>query len=245
MSKETTTSSTEDTKSVQQVAGNLTMKDRLETFLWKDAAFILMVAMASAAILAGTSLFMTKGTGLLNDIPMGIMLKAGAQSGDYTSAASFSAAFLMARILEGPLVGILDIGGSLMTGVGVGISALFLSFGWRALVYNFGLALLAGFILGGVIGAVIMAVRKVSLKDAPVGAAAIMMGAGNKSGEALGPLVLIAAISYSLPIGVGATIGAALLYHFHKPMVAGAILGVLAIAALMLIVGINPIVLAK
>lgn len=39
-----------------------------------------------------------------------------------------------------------------------------------------------------------------------------MMGAGNSAGRYLGPLVIIAAATASLPVGIGSTIGA-LLFH--------------------------------
>lgn len=218
------------------------MREKLETLLMKDNMFIILIAMASAAIFGSTSLYLTSGTGITNEIAIAEMLKAGMTSGDYTAAASFASAFLIARILEGPLVGILDIGGSLMTGVGVGVPALMLSFGWNILVYNFGLALVTGFGVGAAIGIAIIAIRKLSPSDTPMGAVSIMMGAGNKTGEALGPLVLISAIGYSIPCGLGATVGAAIFYKFHKPIVGGAILGSMAAAVILIAMGINPVV---
>lgn len=218
------------------------MKAKFEQFLMKDVAFILLLGLAAAAIFGATSMYFTHGTGLTNEIAQAEMLKVGLETGDFTSAASFSSAFLIARILEGPLVGILDIGGSMMTGVGVGIPALLLSMGMDQLVYNFGLALITGLVVGILIGCTIIAIRKLAPESAPVGATAIMMGAGNKTGEALGPLVLISAISYSIPCGVGATIGAALFYYYHKPIVGGAILGAMASAVILLLFGINPVV---
>ena len=44
----------------------------------------------------------------------------------------FGASFLFARILEGSLVGILDLGGSILTGIGIGVPAIFLSMGIKA-----------------------------------------------------------------------------------------------------------------
>lgn len=217
-------------------------KEKFEKFLLKDTSFILLIAMLSAAIFAATSMYFTNGTGLLNEIAQAEMLKVGMETGDYTSAASFASAFLIARVLEGPLVGILDIGGSLMTGVGVGLPALFMTFGWDFLVTNFVLALLTGAVIGAIIGSIIIAIRKLAPNAAPMGAVAIMMGAGNKTGEALGPLVLLSAVSYSIPCGVGATIGSLIFYHYRKPIVGGAILGAMASAALMLAFGMNPVV---
>jgi uncharacterized protein (TIGR03579 family) len=64
-----------------------------------------------------------------------------------------------------------------------------------------------------------------------------MMGAGNQAGEALGPLVLLSAVSYSIPAGVGAIIGSFLFYKYKKPMVGGAILGAIAVGAIYLLLG--------
>jgi uncharacterized protein (TIGR03579 family) len=52
-----------------------------------------------------------------------------------------------------------------------------------------------------------------------------MMGAGNAAGIYLGPLIVIAACMASAPVGLGATIGAAIAYYFKKPIPGGAILG--------------------
>jgi len=221
------------------------MIKKFEDFLMKDLTFILLIALASAAIFGATSMFFTHGTGLTNEIVQAQMLRTGIETGDFTSGAAYASAFLVARILEGPLVGILDIGGSLMTGVGVGIPSLLMEFGLKDLVYNFLLAIPTGFIVGAIIGIIIMVVRKLQPEGAPTSSVAIMMGAGNKTGLALGPLVLISALTYSIPIGLGATIGSAIFYKYDKPVVGGAILGAMLIAVLMMAIGVSPVVAAK
>ena len=129
----------------------------------------------------------------------------------------------------------MDIGGSLMTGIGVGIPALLIASNFGYLIDNFFLALLTGAVIGLVIGALIIFIRKLSPDAAPGGATAIMIGAGNKTGEALGPLVLISAVAYSIPAGIGAIIGALLFYRYKKPIVGGAILGAMLVGAILMV----------
>lgn len=52
-----------------------------------------------------------------------------------------------------------------------------------------------------------------------------MMGAGNASGRFLGPLIILSAMTASIPIGVGSTGGRAAVLHLAKPITGGAILG--------------------
>lgn len=59
-----------------------------------------------------------------------------------------------------------------------------------------------------------------------------MMGAGNASGRFLGPLLVISAASASIPIGIGATIGAIIFYKWEKPIAGGAILGAMVLGAI-------------
>lgn len=211
---------------------------KLDSFLEKDIAFILLIAMAAAAIVGATSMFVNFGTGLTNEIYIAGYISDGMASGDYSAAVAFSSGFLIARILEGPLVGILDIGGSLMTGVGVGIPALLLSTGYGWVINGFASSLIAGFALGALLGVLIMVIRKIAPETGLESATGIMMGAGNKTGEALGPLVILAAGSYNIIIGVGAIIGSLIFYKFHKPIVGGAILGAIAIGAVLLVLGV-------
>ena len=92
---------------------------KMDEFLMKDSTFILLMIGAAAAIFAGTFMYIKFGTGAFNEISITALLQEGIDTGDYAAAAAFAAGFLIARILEGPLVGLLDIGGSLQTGVGI------------------------------------------------------------------------------------------------------------------------------
>ena len=152
--------------------------------------------------------------------------------GSYGAAAAFGASFLFARILEGSLVGILDLGGSILTGVGIGIPAIMLSVGWKAPITNFSFAIATGLVLGLAIGGIITLVRKYTINQSQASFGAdVMMGAGNSSGRFLGPLILISAATASIPIGIGSIIGAVIFYLWKKPIAGGAILGAMVLGA--------------
>lgn len=213
------------------------MNNKIKSFLEKDSTFIIILGIATAGVIGGTSLFLEHGTGLFNEIYIGEMLNVGVDTGDFTAPAAFAVGFLIARILEGPLVGILDIGGSLMTGLGVGVPALLLSMGLGFFVTNFYMSLVTGLVLGVLIGIVMILIRRAAPDLSLATATSIMMGAGNRSGEALGPLVLLSAVSYSLPAGIGSIIGSFLFYKYKKPMVGGAILGAILFGGIHLLLG--------
>lgn len=204
----------------------------MKGFWYSEWAFPLFVACLAAGIFAGTHMYYVYHVGAFNDIAVVAMLAAGINGGSFGVAAAFGASFLFARVLEGPLVGILDIGGSLQTGVGIGIPALLLGNGITAPLKSFPLSLLTGAILGLVIGTVIIGIRKVTINAAQsTFGADVMMGAGNASGRYLGPLIIISAAMASIPVGLGATVGAALFYFWKKPIAGGAILGAMVLGA--------------
>ncbi len=211
-----------------------TFGQKFNDFLMKDSTFIFLVMGAAAAIFAGTYLFITFGTGAFNDISIVAMLKDGMDGGDYAAAAGFAAGFLIARVLEGPLVGLMDIGGTLQTGVGIGIPALFLSMGWKFPFANFFTALLVGAVIGIIMGAVIIIIRKLVPEGVAVGGTSIMMGAGNAIGRYLAPLIVVAATQYNVYTGIGAIIGAAIFYKWGKEMTGGAILGAMVLGGIFL-----------
>lgn len=164
--------------------------------------------------------------GAFNEIAIVALLEAGIKGGSFGAAAAFGASFLFARVLEGPLVGILDIGGALQTGVGIGIPALMLAAGLTAPLTSFPLALLTGAVIGAAIGLVILLIRKYTINSSnSTFGSDVMMGAGNAAGRYLGPLIVIAAVMASIPVGIGATAGAAVFYAYKKPIAGGAILG--------------------
>lgn len=202
------------------------MDIRTKGFWYSESAFILFVACLSAGIFAGTHMYYVYHVGAFNEIAIVALLEAGIKGGSFGAAAAFGASFLFARVLEGPLVGILDIGGALQTGVGIGIPALMLAAGLTAPLTSFPLALLTGAVIGAAIGLVILLIRKYTINSSnSTFGSDVMMGAGNAAGRYLGPLIVIAAVMASIPVGIGATAGAALFYAYKKPIAGGAILG--------------------
>lgn len=209
-----------------------TIEINKKSFWYSEWSFPILVGLMSAGVFAGTHMYYQYGVGAFNEVAIVAMLKAGMDGGSYGAAAAFGASFLFARILEGSLVGILDLGGSILTGVGIGIPAILLSIGWKAPIENFAFAIVMGLFLGVVIGIIITMVRKYTINqsNATFGAD-VMMGAGNSSGRFLGPLIILSAASASIPIGIGATIGAVIFYLWKKPIAGGAILGAMILGA--------------
>jgi uncharacterized protein (TIGR03579 family) len=203
-----------------------------KSFWYSDWSFPIIVGLMSAAIFSGTHMYVQYGVGAFNEVSIVAMLKAGLDGGSYGAAAAFGASFLFARILEGSLVGILDLGGSILTGIGIGVPAILLSIGITQPIKNFSFALLTGGILGALVGAIIILIRKFTINQSnSTFGADIMMGAGNAAGRFLGPLIVLSAASASIPIGIGSTIGALIFYKWKKPIAGGAILGAMVLGA--------------
>ncbi|GMQ61403.1 DUF4310 family protein [Vallitalea maricola] len=205
---------------------------KLALWLLKDSTFPFLVGIACAALFAGTHMYVTHGIGAFNEIFVVQMLDEGLQGGDFVAAAGFATGFLIARVLEGPLVGLLDIGGSLMTGVGIGIPAVLLSTGINAPVENFSLSLITGAAIGLIIGGIIIIIRKIMPQGISAAGTGIMMGAGNATGRFLGPLIILSSINYNVPAGIGAITGAAIFYKMDRHISGGAIIGAMVVAGI-------------
>lgn len=208
-----------------------------KNFWYADWSFPILCGILSAGVFAGTHMFYVYGVGAFNEIAFVAMLKSGMTTGDYGAVAAFGASFLFARVIEGSLVGILDIGGALQTGIGLGVPALLLAGGYTFPIENFIAAVITGFVLGGAIGLIIILIRKFTINSGggSTFGADVMMGAGNASGRFLGPMIILSAMVASIPIGLGSLFGALLFYIWKKPITGGAILGA------MLFGGIFPI----
>lgn len=199
----------------------MTTEINKQDFWYAEWSFPIFVGLLSAGIFAGTHMYVVYGFGAFNEVAFVAMLKAGLDTGVYGAVAAFGASFLFARIIEGSLVGILDIGGALQTGIGLGVPALFLAAGWDILVTNFWISLVTGLVLGLIIGLIIIFARKFTIAQANS-----TFGAdGNTSGRFLGPLIILAAMAASIPIGIGSLIGSLIFYVWQKPVAGGAILG--------------------
>ncbi|MCY9511546.1 DUF4310 family protein [Paenibacillus larvae] len=208
------------------------LEQKYKSFWYAEWTFPIFVAFLSAGIFAGTHMFYVYHVGAFNDIAIVAMLSAGIEGGSYGAAAAFGASFLFARVLEGSLIGILDIGGAIQTGLGIGVPALMLGAGITAPITSFPLALVTGAVLGYIIGGIIIFIRKYTINQSnSTFGADIMMGAGNASGRYLGPLIVISAATASIPVGLGAIAGAGAFYAWKKPIAGGAIIGAMIMGA--------------
>lgn len=204
-----------------------------KSFWFAEWSFPLFVGILSAGIFAGTHTYYVYGIGAFNEVAFVAMLRSGIDTGTYGAVAAFGASFLFARIIEGSLVGILDIGGALQTGLGLGVPALLLSAGIFFPIENFVASLFTGMFLGVLVGYFIIAARKFTINQGgSTFGADVMMGAGNASGRFLGPLIILSAMAASIPVGIGSLFGALLFYVWKKPITGGAILGAMLFGAL-------------
>ena len=187
-------------------------------FWFADWSFPIFVGLLSSGVFAGTHMYYLYGIGAFNEVAFVAMLKAGMDTGSYGAVAAFGASFLFARIIEGSLVG---------------IPALLLGAGIIFPVANFAASLVTGLVIGLAIGYIIILARKFTINqsDSTYGAD-VMMGAGNASGRFLGPLIILSAMTASIPIGIGSLAGALLFYLWQKPITGGAILGAMILGSI-------------
>ena len=95
-------------------------------FWYADWSFPIFVGLLSSGVFAGTHMYYLYGIGAFNEVAFVAMLKAGIDTGAYGAVAAFGASFLFARIIEGSLVGILDIGGAAQLIMGNAVPGLVL-----------------------------------------------------------------------------------------------------------------------
>lgn len=198
---------------------------KLDKFFLTDAAFFVIMALLSGGIILATTIYINFGIGALNELFVVQALDKGLSTGDYTEATAFGFAYLFARILEGPLVGILDVGGAMMTGVGIGIPALLLAAGIDFWTKSYVLSFILGVGIGLGIALIIIGVRKIKPSNTINLGTDIMIGAGNATGRWLGPLIVIYAAAFNPITGIGSALGGALFYKYDRPVTGGAIIG--------------------
>jgi len=172
-------------------------------------------------------MYLQYGTGAFNEIFVVEMLDNGLQNGAWAAVSAFAFGFLIARVLEGPLVGILDIGGSIMTGIGIGFPAVLLTFDQTSeIIKNPLFGLIVGLTLGMLVGALIIFIRYFARNALELDlGTSVMMGAGNQTGAFLGPLIVVTAAMFNPITGIGAALGAIIFRIWNKAIVGGAILG--------------------
>ena len=194
---------------------------KMRELFMKDWFFFVIAAAICAGVVGSAHLYMTEGTGYMNSMTGALLLRQG----DYAAAAGYGGGFLIARILEGPLVGLIDIGGGMMHGVGCGIVGLLYVMGLGFLVESFPLAILTGAVIGLGIAAIVMGIRYLVPSGIQAGGSDIMMGVGHQLSAWLGPLFLISALAASIPVGIFGAIGGTLFYLKGKNVVGGIIIG--------------------
>ena len=92
-------------------------------------------------------------------------------------------------------------------------------------MYNFFFAILAGAVIGLVLGAAILLVRKASSSNFGSAGTEIMIGVGNNIGAWFTPIVIIYACMFSLYTAIGAIVFGAFFHAKKQPVLGGAILG--------------------
>ena len=194
---------------------------KLKDLFMKDWFFFVISAAICAGVVGSVHMFMVEGTGYMNALNGGLLL----QQGDFATAAGYGGGFLIARILEGPLVGLIDIGGGMMHGVGCGVAGLIYAMGLGFLIESFPLSILTGAVIGLAIAAIVMGVRYLVPSGIQAGGSDIMMGVGHQLSSWLGPLFLISGLAASVPIGIFGAIGGTLFYLKGKNIVGGIIIG--------------------
>lgn len=107
----------------------MTTEINKKDFWYAEWSFPLFVGLLSAGIFDGTHMYVVYGFGAFNEVAFVAMLRFGLDTGVFGAVAAFGASFLFAWIIEGSLVGILNIGGTLQTGLGLGVPALLLASG--------------------------------------------------------------------------------------------------------------------
>lgn len=216
-------------------------KSRLESFFMTESAFLILMALICAGVFAGTSIFIQYHTGSFSTTSVTVMLSEALATGSFAAVIGYTGGFLLARVLEGPLVGILDIGGAIMTGVGAGLPGLFISMGYSILVENFILSIFTGAIIGIVLAVIIIAVRKLMPGGYSSMGTDIMVGAGNIVGEWFGPIILIMAAQFDIYAGIGAMIGAVICHLRKAPIIGGAILGAMIVGYIAFLLGLTTL----
>lgn len=204
-----------------------------------ENAFIVLMAMLCAGVFAGTSIFIQYKTGHFSTTSVTVMFTEALKKGSYGALVGYTGGFLLARVLEGPLVGILDIGGAVMTGVGAGLPALCISMGYGILVENFFLSIITGAVIGIVLGGLIIGIRKLMPGGYGSMGTDIMVGAGNIVGDWFGPILLIMAAKFNFWTGLGAMVGAIICHKRKAPIIGGVVLGAMLIGYGAFLLGIT------
>lgn len=209
---------------------------KLDRFFLTDKSFIILMGLIGGGVILAMYSYINYGIGALTDVYVAQTIDVGTSTGDFSQATAFGFAYLFARVLEGPLVGILDIGGAVMTGIGVGMTGMMLSSGFTAWLNFAPFAYLIGFIIGAIEGTIIIVVKHLKPSNTASLGTDVMIGAGNSTGKWLGPLIVFYAVLYNPLTGIGAALGGVYFYQKDKPITGGAILGAMIVGGFTLMI---------
>ncbi len=197
------------------------MMENMRKLFMKDWFFIPLMGLLCAGVFGTTHLFLKYGTGTFNIVTNNIYLAER----DWLTLSSMGIGIYLARVLEGPMVGLMDIGGGVMAGVGGFVVALVgvLGFGW---IYDsFILTLLVGLAVGLAQGAIVILIRKLIPDGISASGTDIMMGIGHQISSYMGPLFIICALQVSIPVGIAACIGGAIAHLKGSNVIGGIVIG--------------------
>ncbi len=194
---------------------------KMRQLFMKDIMFIPLLAIMGAGVFTTIYVYMTYGVGSFNGVAQNVFVNER----NWAAMSSMGVGFVIARVLEGPMVGLLDIGGGMMVTLGCFAPAMIASFGATWILENFVASLVCGAVLGAVEGVIIMAIRKLIPDGITAGGADIMMGVGHQMSQYMGPLFIICALKVSIPLGVAAIVGGAIAYAKGSNVLGGVVIG--------------------
>lgn len=193
----------------------------MKKLFMKDWFFIVILAVMGSAFFATNNMFLAHGVGSLNGVTQNLYLSER----DWITMGSMGVGFVLARLLEGPMVGVLDIGGGMMVTVGAFAPSMVALMGFEFVLDNFVLSLIVGAVIGAAIGVFIMTIRKLIPAGITASGSDIMMGVGHSMSAYMGPLFIICALGVSIPIGIFAAVGGAIFFAMKKNPVGGIVIG--------------------
>lgn len=195
--------------------------ENIRKLFMKDWFFIPLMAMLCAGVFATIHMFIAYGTGTFNMVTQNIYLSER----DWVTMASMGIGIYLARILEGPMVGLIDIGGGVMAGVGGFVAAMVGVLGFSWIYDSFVLTIIIGALVGTLQGTVIMIVRKMIPDGISASGTDIMMGVGHQMSSYMGPLFILCALKVSIPVGIASVVGGAIAHFKGSNVIGGIVIG--------------------
>ena len=180
----------------------------------QDWFFIVIMAIMGAGVYTTSNMYLTYGVGTFNMVDAQIYLSER----DWMTMGSMGIGIYLARIMEGSMVGLIDIGGGVMVGIGMFLVGMTGILGFEVVLDNFYLSLLVGGLLGMVQGTVMMLIRKLIPAGVTASGSDIMMGVGHQISSYMGPLFILCALMVSIPMGICAAIGGAIFFDVNSEL---------------------------